>query len=300
MADRFESCSNTLKEFNKNYGLDFSLDTFDLKAQSLGNFGPDSALNGFYKSTFAELYGKVFGNCVDGFIDSQKANPAKFFSDFEKVMIDYRKVCRDEERPYPAPNGGWTNPTEPMEYASQAIAGVPTDKIEYATQRYESGKLRIRDMRKYADTVNNTYSYIPKEDRMRLMSTVHCYTEALKKANESRSFLGKVFNLSRHLAERRAIETFEIYTNSIAKFEAGDGSANEKLAEMKVFAKSDDVEKMRNAVVDFVDRAKLRNASGATEEKVKMSIHEAAQESRVKNAEKIEQTKAQTLGKSSF
>lgn len=297
MADRFESCSELIQEFNKNYGLDFDLNAFDLKVKSLSNSVSDSALNDLYKSTFVELYGKTFGNCVDGLIDPQKMNPAKFFGGFENVMAGYRAVCREEGGPYPAPIGGWTKHTEPLESAVQAISDIPTDRIEYAAQRYQDGELSISDMKKHEELLNGAYEMIPKEDRMKLMATVHCYAEALKKVNESRTPLQKIGNLLKHSEERRAIEEFEKRINSVAKIEGGENSATAKLEEMRAFAEGDDVANMKNAVIDLVGRMQAKVAEGAPASKEKMSIDEAVTDTSVKNTEKVAETKTPALGK---
>lgn len=300
MADRFESCKNAVDEFNKKYGLSFSLDVFDIKASGPIGFGSDKALNELYRTTFAQQYAKVFGNCIDGIIDNQKVNPAKFFSDFEKVMVGYRRVCKNEGLPYPAANGGWTEHTQPLECAAQAIASIPNDKVEYAAQRYAAGELFIDDMKKYAETVNGMYSMIPREDRMQVMSTVRCYTDVLKKANESRPLIWKIIGFRKHFAERRAIKEFENYMNSIARFEggsvAGENGVAAKLEEMRACLKGDDIEKTKSAVTDFVEKAGLVG-SRTSAEKEKMSIREAVSDAPVKNAEKIEQIKTSSREK---
>ena len=292
MADNFAEYQDRLDEFNSKYSLNFNLGEFDVKARGLSEFGSDKVLDPLYKNTFVSLYKKVFNNCVDTLINSSKADPTQFLEDFEKVMQCYREVCSKEGRPAPSPNGGWKNPSEPIDRIKKELETVSDNKIKYAEQRYLSGELRIRDMRNYVHVLSENYQYIPKEERVKHLSTIHCYTEALKNANAQRSFLWKVFHLSRYLGEQRAIDKFQKYlTPRIASvFTKQPNVTDPNVEKMKSIANDDSVVQLKNEVERALENVMDKEpAKEATEEnKMPISVEEAAMEKApVENVEKI-------------
>ena len=292
MADNFAEYQDRLDEFNSKYSLNFNLGEFDVKARGLSEFGSDKVLDPLYKNTFISLYKKVFNNCVDTLINSSKADPTQFLEDFEKVMQCYREVCGKEGRPAPSPNGGWKNSSEPMNRIKKELETVSDNKIKYAEQRYLSGELRIRDMRNYVHVLSENYQYIPKEERVKHLSTIHCYTEALKNANAQRSFLWKVFHLSRYLGEQRAIDKFQKYlTPRIASvFTKQPNVSDPNVEKMKSIANDDSVVQLKNEVEsafeNVIDKEPAKDAP--EENKMPISVEEAAMEQApVENVEKI-------------
>ena len=292
MADNFAEYQDRLDEFNSKYSLNFNLGEFDVKARGLSEFGSDKVLDPLYKNTFVSLYKKVFNNCVDTLINSSKADPAQFLEDFEKVMQCYREVCSKEGRPAPSPNGGWKNPSEPINRIKKELETVSDNKIKYAEQRYLRGELRIRDMRNYVHVLSENYQYIPKEERVKHLSTIHCYTEALKNANAQRSFLWKVFHLPRYLGEQRAIDKFQKYlTPRIASvFTKQPNVTDPNVEKMKSIANDDSVVQLKNEVESALENVMDKEpAKEAPEEnKMPISVEEAAMEQApVENVEKI-------------
>ena len=61
MAD-LAKIENTVSEFNKKYGVDFSITDFDEK---LNDKAVAKAADERYKTTFTELYKKAFANFID-------------------------------------------------------------------------------------------------------------------------------------------------------------------------------------------------------------------------------------------
>ena len=292
MADNFAEYQDRLDEFNSKYSLNFNLGEFDVKARGLSEFGSDKVLDPLYKNTFVSLYKKVFNNCVDTLINSSKADPTQFLEDFEKVMQCYREVCVKEGRAAPSPNGGWKNPSEPVNIIKKELETVSDNKIKYAEQRYLNGELRIRDMRNYVHVLSENYQYIPKEERIKHLSTIHCYTEALKNANAQRSFLWKVFHLPRYLGEQRAIDKFQKYlTPRIASvFTKQPNVTDPNVEKMKSIANDDSVVQLKNEVESALDNVMDKEPAKEAPEgnKMPISVEEAAmKQAPVENVEKI-------------
>ena len=179
----FESFSDSASAFNEKYGVSFNIRTFNLvnrnlNSDYLGNSVTQEKFNDYYRDSFMVLFNKAFGNYVDYKIQSFDA--VQMFSDFEDmVMGPYRKEC--ERLGMVAPSyGGRNEGKEILGKMQEALNGVPDSKYEYQAKKYESGELRLRDIRAYVKKAGDT----PTSEQL---GTMISYYSAIERATANRT-----------------------------------------------------------------------------------------------------------------
>ena len=193
------------QEFNKRYGVDFSIDEFDGTMSGFAEFGGGVNVNEIYRATFSALYKKAYANFVDRKI-GDKFDFVEMINEFDKnIMEPYRAQCKNDNKTAPKPYGEW-KVSDYLDGVSNYLDDIPLFKPYYAAQRYSDGSLSISDMRNY---INN----LKKRDDVTVgeLSTVDCYISALDTVSRQRSLISKILHPIRYIAEKIYLRSFTSY-----------------------------------------------------------------------------------------
>ena len=293
MAD-LEKIENAVSEFNKKYGVDFSITKF---GEKLGGKADAKAADKLYKTTFAGLYKKAFANFIDLKLGG-KFDFAEMIRDFEKgIMIPYRTLRGAEKKIAPMPYGGWRGGEYLKTVSEYLNSQVPSRKSDFAADRYEKGELHLDDMKAHADQLTEG-----ENPSLAQLSTLFCYAEALKEVHANRSFAWQLLHPIQNFAEQRAAGQFEECINKmIGKETVGSGKdkAAEDHAIVRAFASNDVIDQAKKslkktiATIETKERAAnelkaKKEASETAKTKTKLIVTEAAtSENLVQNATKF-------------
>ena len=189
--------------FNKRYGVKFNIEEFINRTTALDDgiinmSGDKETVNLYYKMEFRPLIKKAMLNYVENEIDS--FDPWQMLREFEaNVMSFYRSECkRTGEGVAPDVDAGWTQ-NEYLARAEQELQGINPDKKVYTFDRYMSGKLRLRDIRKYVSETGGSIS--PSR-----ASTILVYAKTVKEAIDKRTGVWRFFHPFKSRAEVRDLE----------------------------------------------------------------------------------------------
>ena len=136
MATDFSNHTNLVNKFNEKYGLKFSFKNFESAASKNWN-------DAQYTSAFSGAYMEALTNFADRKRDS--FNSVEFIRDYQNMMEDYKAAVNK--------NGvkveEWPD-TSDIVYdlnirLNDREHGIPDNKRDYIIQRYEAGKLPLRE-----------------------------------------------------------------------------------------------------------------------------------------------------------
>lgn len=190
--------------FNRRYGVNFNVEEFINSTAALDDdmislsSGKESA-NMLYRTAFRPLIKKAMENYVDNKILSFE--PWTMLREFEaNVMSFYRSECEREGVGERAPDvdAGWTQ-SEYFQRVDRELQGMNPDKKVYTYDKYISGQLRLRDIRKYVESMGNELSE-PK------VSTIMVYANAVSEAIKSRTRTWRFFHPFKSRAEKRDLK----------------------------------------------------------------------------------------------
>ena len=154
--------------FNKKYGVEFNFDEYEGSVSCLDEGGGATSADEIYRVMFADLYKQAFANFVDRKIDKE-FDFIQMLNEFDKSIMDpYRKECKTTETPAPKPFGGWTL-SRYLTSVDNFLSDEPLYKPQYATQRYNQGKLGLFRMRAYVNSLRSKENVSAGE-----LSTVDC------------------------------------------------------------------------------------------------------------------------------
>lgn len=208
MATNFSKYQNLVEEFNNKYGTDFRFEEFEmnvLRNQNLAeNFlkaGGD--INGrAYVSTFSNLYRMALTNYADRKIDSFYSK--EFINDYKKVMNGYKDAVNQEK----VTVDGWPKTSYLVERVQKDLENEKTaildDKVENIIKRYNDGKLPMRKMREYAQTLIDADCKEPEK-----LSVILGYSKALEEINSKRPRWWRIIHPFRNNAEQRDAKFFK-------------------------------------------------------------------------------------------
>ena len=253
---------NAVEAFNKAYGVDFSIDQFNMTARAYEDVvkKKGDGMNFIYKKMFTELYKKALGNYVDGKIYA--FDSLKMFNEFENnIMAKYRGALKNIDVAVPKPYGG-LDKKGIVTLMHNAIKDAPRDKITYSADRYKDGMLRIRDMMAFSNKALNDGN-VEKDT----IATIIGYVEALKEVNSRRSGLWRFFHPIRNNAEQRDAKNMEAIITKLT----GMNYANIQYTDAYIEAKNPSystVESVQDTLVDEIQKIE-KEASNKAPEQVK-------------------------------
>ena len=228
-------------DFNRKYGVDFSIEKFDSSLGGLLDFGGEVDIDEKYRASFSELYKQAYG----AFIDRKTKNSldlVQMINDFDAdIMVPYSEMRRADNKSAPTAYGGWTV-SEYLGSVKNYLNSVPDDKQDFAESRYRDGALNVGNIAEYTDNV------IKSDDASASkLATLYCYYTALDRVNSGRSFFGKYSNLFTHFKEQGCMDKIKSY---IEQKTGGPMSAdtNEKFKEVYDVATNDDIGQSRELV----------------------------------------------------
>lgn len=193
----YEITKNNIELFNKTYGVDISLSKIQSEAKKLNSY--NNALRAVFLEAYKKTVMKDLIKNEDDYLFSQN-----MFLEFNKSITN---SLIDEtprrKRVDLSANMGFKTSREAFDMLSETWNEIPSNQVDIVAENYKNGNIRIRDMVAFANTAK-----FGERNNMIIAS----YAEALKKVNESRSFLWRVFHPFRNHAEQRDAKLIEAST----------------------------------------------------------------------------------------
>lgn len=207
--------NETIKMFNEKYGTDLSVNKYLAEAKRTS---PNDALI----SIFTEAYKKVaINDLLKGGTDHKSRN---MLADFQKDVIDsliWELPLNGKSTP---DKDAGLSKLDQYNLIEEAWGSIPNNDVDIVAENYKNGSIRIRDMVARAAYINETtYKNMDNSQLKELAS----YAEALKKVNESRSFIWKVFHPIRNNAEKRDAKLLEMIATEKTNAHSYELAANE-------------------------------------------------------------------------
>ena len=190
----YKLSNETIKDFNERYGVNVSVDKYLAEAKRTS---PNDAL----KSIFSEAYKMAVINELSR--NSTDFKSQNMFKDFSEMVID--SLIWElplNKKPTPDKNAGLSK-LDSYKLMEETWNTLPNNTIDAVVENYKNGNIRIRDMVEYAKSLEFANA---DNDQLNMLAS---YSEALKKVNESRSFIWKVFHPIRNNAEKRDSKLIE-------------------------------------------------------------------------------------------
>ena len=196
-------------EFNAKYGLEFDIEAFEERVGAFEISSDGSAMDAVYDITVSEMMRRALGNVLDCKIGG-RSNPFSYTQmliDFEeKIMTPYRNGRLSENRHAPSPYGNrpLSARTEAaFNYLHRTAGNSPTSV--FALKRYDQNDLSFDDIKKHSENIMNN-----GEESIEKLRVLKDYQFALGDGYY-KSWLWKLFHLSRYLAEQKLAKTIEDY-----------------------------------------------------------------------------------------
>ena len=214
MANNFEAYATVERNFNNKYKVNFSFEQY--AAQKLNKKNIEPALkdqkniekeNLKYRNALLKIYKECVQNMKDNKYNS--FNPDELAADFEKLMSNYRDYCNKNDKEAPDVNGGWRG-RETMDSMRATLTTIKPEKLKNTTDRYISGKLRLRDMK--ATVRNLTAAGISSVSEQGL-AQIMIYRESVQTAVENRSAWWRFIHPFKNNAEQKAVEALDAIIN---------------------------------------------------------------------------------------
>ena len=214
-----ETTRNEINRFNETYGVKFDINEYFTKAKRTS---PNEAL----KEMFTDMYKKVMlhdlahgtnVSCkmIENYDSSIIYHLKDNFRNSDREFLPHKNAGMDKIDRYNLLNGIWKD--------------MPKSDTDVIKESYEKGDIRIRDMMAVVNQLKHTEA--TRDEQVRLAS----FSEALKKVNESRSFVWRVFHPIRNSAEKRYAARIEEFINdrSNNKYKYVSRDANQKVSKME-------------------------------------------------------------------
>ena len=192
----FNLAKNTIKRLNREYGIKLDFDYYLKESKKVS---PDAALIAMFGLAYEEIYLK---DTLDFKGDSQKC--ANFFNDFNNLVYRIREETPASSSSKPQREMG-LKPLEQYNIGKSIRAAGPQNDIEAVMMNYEKGNIRIRDMRYFAEHIDE-FGGLTDEKNRTILAT---YSEALKRYNASRTTASRWLHPWRSNAETRDAKIIE-------------------------------------------------------------------------------------------
>ena len=255
--------------FNKKYGVEFNFDEYEGSVSCLDEGGGATSADQIYRVMFTNLYKQAFANFVDRKID-KKFDFVQMLNEFDKsIMGPYREECKTTENVAPKPFGGWTV-SQYLTSVDNFLSDEPLFKPQYATQRYNQGKLGLFQMRDYVNSLRSRDDVSKGE-----LSTVDCYMKAIEKSNSDRALIYKILNPIRLIAEAIMLRSFRSYLEQKTGGKL-DAQTNANYASVEAISNDQLIGNARDTVTSFKEIALKADQQRAEPDKQKMTVSSAA------------------------
>lgn len=188
----YELTKNNIEMFNEKYGVNINLSTILSDAKKTS---PNEAVI----SAFKEAYKKVVVSDLGKDAFGRKSQ--SMFKDFSELVIDGLNWDMPQNKKQGPDKNAGLNKLDQYHLMEEAWSSLPENAVDAVAENYKSGNIRIRDMVAEANREGNLTN-----DQLKTLAS---YAEALKKVNEGRSFIWKVFHPVRNNAEKRDAKLIE-------------------------------------------------------------------------------------------
>ena len=284
MALDMTQLNERVERFNKEYGVNFNIGTFNVESMTLSP-------NTVFKKSLVQLYRKAIGNSIDKKIPP--LNTELMVAEFADIMDSYRKGSIENGVDTSLlPLGGWTG-AEALDHLKQTVTDkLPRTTAGFARRRYLEGDLRIRDMMGYTKEAFAN----GKEPDLETAKVIASYAMGLKSAHESRSTFWKIIHPFRNNAEKRDYKAMQdmllgMKDQSIAK-EAAAFAGGRDDRERDAFAE------VKNDIASCIEHSTLLNGYGKQRDvaknvtREKIQVMEAVSTENKKTVEKVKEAPA--------
>lgn len=197
MAVTYDKISFNVNQFNSKYFVIFDIDQF------LEEIGKNQNPNKLYSDTVKSF--------LDGLIaddNFENFEIGEMCEDFENIVMADLRTYLQEYSPYPdsiPQSFAGKNKNDFLKEIDAHLEQKERSKVDNIIDRYKRGELPIREMVRISKHLNNTPS---TQNEMRAKE-IAGYAAALKRVNESRSFLWRAFHPVRYFAEKREAKNLE-------------------------------------------------------------------------------------------
>ena len=287
MKEVYKRIEAEQKKFNQKYGVNFDIYEFEgiLDALNEDDVVAGDALSNvadpLYRTTFIDLYKKAYGKFVDRSI-GDTFDFVEMLDDFENnIMTPYRTIATPNN--VTSDYGGWT-PETYMKSVKKYLDSIPDNNVEFAEERYKAGKLPIREMRAYANSLKKSENP-PSAGQL---ATLKCYAEALTNVNNGRKLRWIIFNLPRYLSEIIEAKNFNKAFDKLIP-PASNGDENYDMYEqVDTLLNERSIEKSRDIINDKLNEIapEVENVNESTVKKEHVAIDEIDDKNVKKNFEK--------------
>ena len=214
MANNFEAYANFERNFNNRYKVNFSFERYEAQKLNKKNIEPalkDQKNIGKENLKYRNALLNIYKECVQNMKDNKykSFNPDELATDFEKLMNNYRDYCNKNNKEAPDVNGGWEG-RETMDSMRATLTTIKPEKLKDTTDRYISGKLRLRDMKA---TVRNLTANGMRNVSAEGLAEIMIYRESIQTAVENRPTWWKIIHPFKNNAEQKAVEALDTIIN---------------------------------------------------------------------------------------
>jgi hypothetical protein len=200
-----------IKKFNKKFNVNFNLDNFEADQDMFDSFpsGPTDDISDndqLYRDTFLDLYAESVENAM--FKNTPLVDHVEFYTDFEKLMANYRKMRIENKKSVSTEYGEWTSGVDILKEMSEEIKNISPNKVNFVKEKYLQGKFPLRKMR--ADIEEIKKAVPPTAETL---SRAIAYYKALEETRAVRTVRWKAnpLNWIRNRAEKRDLKDFKAY-----------------------------------------------------------------------------------------
>ena len=139
-----------VKIFNEKFNVNFNFKDFEEEQRMIDTFPSEetddiSDNDQLYRDTFLDLYVESVENAI--FKNTPLVNHAEFYTEYEKLMANYRKMRLDDELPASTKYAEWASGADIIKDMSEEIKNVIPDKVNFIKEKYPQGKFPLRQMR---------------------------------------------------------------------------------------------------------------------------------------------------------
>ena len=276
MKEVYEIIEAEQKKFNQKYGVNFDIYEFDGILDALNEdddvVAGDALSNDadpIYRTTFIDLYKKAYGKFVDRRI-GDTFDFVEMLDDFENnIMSPYRTIAASNK--VTSDYGGWTTVTY-MKSVKNYLDNIPDNNVKFAEERYKAGKLPIREMRAYA----NSLKKLETPPSAGQLATLKCYAEALTNVNNGRKLRWIIFNLPRYLSEIIEAKNFNKAIDKLIPSAPNGGENSDMYEQVNTLLNDRSIEKSRAIINDKLNEIapEVENVNESTVKKEHVVIDE--------------------------
>lgn len=205
------SFSDEVKKFNKKFNVNFNLDDFEGDQRMIDDFpsGQTDDISDddqLYRDAFLDLYVESVENAI--FKNTPLVDHVEFYTNFEKLMANYRKMRIKYKKSASTEYGEWTSGVDILKDMSEEIKNISPNKVNFVKEKYLQGKFPLRQMRADIEEIKKT---VPPSAEA--LSRAIAYYKALEETRAVRTGRWKAnpLNWIRNRAEKRDLKAFKTY-----------------------------------------------------------------------------------------